>query len=162
MTKRITGASVWEQELYDHLVSHIEHERDTLDAYAALAARTSSPAFAFLARLILDDERRHHEILRDLAATIRTTAELSGEPTPIPDLALFGADREEIVADTARFLALEEEDNRELERLARQLRDVRDTTLWHLIVELIADDNRKHRRILTFIRDQARRANRGM
>jgi rubrerythrin len=153
---RIAGASVWEQELYDHVTAHGKNEGEVLERYAALAESTDSPAFAYLARLILDDERRHHQVLDDLAETIRTSAQLSGEPTPIPDLALFTADRERILTETERFLALENEDNKALDRLAKDMKDVRNTTLWELVLRLMQDDNAKHRRILEFIRDRAR------
>ena len=151
---RIAGASVLEQELYDHVTAHGKNEGEVLEGYAELAESTDSPAFAYLARLILEDERRHHQVLDDLAETIRTSAELSGEPTPIPNLALFAADRERILKETERFLALEDEDNKALDRLAKQLKDVRNTTLWELVVRLMQDDNTKHRRILEYIRDR--------
>ena len=156
---RIRGASVWEQGLYDHVTAHGKNEGEVLKAYEELAANTDSPAFSYLARLIFDDERRHHQLLDDLAETIRTSAELSDEPCPIPDLALFKADRERILGETERFLALERDDNKELERLATDLKDVRNTTIWQLVVRLMQDDNEKHRRILEFIRDRARGQN---
>lgn len=152
----IPGASAWEQQLYGHLIEHVDSEREILQDYERLADGTDSPAFAYLARLILDDERRHHQLLHDLADTIRTTSTLSGAPTPIPDLGMFRADREKILADTERFLAAEEKDNRDLERLAKEMSDVRDTTVWQLIIRLIQQDNEKHRDILRFIRDRAR------
>src|SRR5215204_1687594 len=124
----IPGASVWEQDVYNHLIQHVEDEKAILQSYEAMANETDSPAFAYLARLILDDERRHHAMLAALAKTIRTSAELSGEPKPIPDLAVFRSDRERILAATEQFLAAEERDNRELDRLAKELRDVRNTT----------------------------------
>ena len=98
---------------------------------------------------------RHHQLLIALAQTIRTSAELTGEPTPIPRLD-FRAEKEAILAATERYLALEEQDNGDLKRLAKQLDDVRDSTLWHLVLEIIRADNEKHRRILSFIRDRAR------
>ena len=156
MSTSIPGASVWEQQIYDHLIEHVNGEWQILQDYERLADETDSPAFAYLARLILDDERRHHQMLSDLAETIRTSATLSGEPTPIPDLGVFRADREKILAETERFLAAEEEDNRHLERVAKELRDVRNTTVWELIIRLIQQDNEKHRHILRFIRDRAR------
>lgn len=152
----IPGASVWEQEMYDHLVEHVDDELDVIRSYERLAEQTDSPAFAYLARLILDDERRHHQLLRDLAETIKTSAELSGEPTPIPDLGMWGADREQILAETKRYLELEKEDNKELKRLAKDLRQVKDTTMWELVIRLIQSDNEKHQTILEFIRDRAR------
>jgi rubrerythrin len=153
---RIPNASVVEQELYDHVTAHGRNEGEVLEAYADLAERTDSPAFAFLARLILEDERRHHQMLDALAESIRNSAELSGRPSPIPDLALFTADRDRILVETERFLALEKEDDKELDRLAKRLKDVRDTTLWELVVRLMQADNAKHRRILEFIRARAR------
>jgi len=152
----IQGASTWEQQLYDHIAAHGENEGEVLQSYEQLAESTTSPAFAFLARLILDDERRHHRLLDDLAETIRTSAELSGQPTPIPDLGSFRADRTRILGETERFLAIEKEDNEQLERLTKELKDFRHTTVWQLVVRIMQDDNRKHRRILQFIHDRAR------
>ena len=151
----INGASVWEQQLYDHLTRHGKNEGEILAAYEQLANDAESPAFAFLAELILDDERRHHQLLDALATTIRTTAELTGQPVPIPHLGVVTADRERILAATERLLAFEEQDDRELDALAKELKDVRNTTLWELVVRLMQQDNEKHRRILKFIRDRA-------
>ncbi len=153
----IPGASAWTQELYDHLVSHVDNERDVLVAYQELAETTDSPAFAYLARLILDDERRHHAMLHDLAETIRGNAELSPDPLPIPDLAMFRADREKILEQTEWYLDVEREDQKMLAKLRKDLRDVRDTTIWELIVRLIQHDNEKHRMILEFVRDRAKK-----
>jgi rubrerythrin len=156
-TTKISGASVWEQELYDHLVSHGAEEGATLDAYQQLVETTDSPAFAYLAGLILDDEHRHHQMLNDLAETIRASAELSSEPLPIPDLGMFRADRARILEQTEHFLQVEKQDQRELKRLEKELRDVRDTTAWQLVVRLMQHDNAKHQMILEFIRDRARK-----
>lgn len=152
----IPGASVWEQELYDHVVGHLEDEMVVIRSYERLAEQTDSPAFAYLAGLILDDERRHHRLLRDLAATIKMAAELRPDPSPIPDLGMWGADREQILEETERYLELERQDNRELDRLRKHLGDVKDTTIWELVVRIIQRDNEKHREILKFIRDRAR------
>jgi hypothetical protein len=146
---------VWEQEVYDHLTWHAEHELATLEAYEELASTSGSEAFRYLARLILDDERRHHTMLSELAETIRTSAESSTGPTPIPLLDFHGH-REEILEASERFLDVEEEDQRSLASLMRDLRDVRDTTLWELVLELMKADNEKHRLILKFIRDRAK------
>lgn len=155
MRTDLPGASPWEQRLYDKAVRHVEDEREILDGYEALVEETDSPAFAFLARVILDDERRHHRLLQDLAETIRISVEMGDQPTPIPDLALFKADRDRILVETERFLAIERRDNRELDALAADLRHVRKHTLWQLILRLIQRDNEKHREILQFIRDRA-------
>lgn len=155
MADDLAHASPWEQRLYANVVHHVESEHEILDAYERLVEETDSPAFQFLARLILDDERRHHELLRQLAETIKISAAMTGEPTPIPELALFRADRDRILEATERFLALERQDNQDLAALAADVRDVRKQTLWQLVLRLIQRDNEKHREILGFIRDRA-------
>jgi rubrerythrin len=155
MSNSIIGASVMEQELYDHVTSHADRERETLQAYEQLASTTKSAAFAYLARLILADEHRHHQMLGDLATTIRTDSELSDNPGPIPRLDLR-KDRQAILAATERLLAIEEQDNKELKALAKEMKDLKDTTAWVLIIEIMQADNAKHLRILKFIRTHTR------
>lgn len=155
MADTIIGASAWEQEIYDHLQGHVEHELAVLQAYQQLADTTESEAFRYLANLILDDERRHHEFLRNLAETVRLSAEFSREPTPVPAID-FGAERAAILKATDDFLAVEKADDREIRRISKKLRDVSETTLWVLVLDLIRADNEKHRRILEFIRDRAK------
>src|SRR3546814_3934263 len=122
MSQTLVGASVIEQELYDHLTSHVADEVETLRAYQALAESTESQAFRFLAELILKDERRHHQMLEDLAETVKVSAELSMEPSPIPYLDLH-KDREAVLAATQALLAVEKADEKELKRLVAQLKD---------------------------------------
>ena len=150
----LPGASVWERELYEHLMHHMEQEGAVLGEYQKLT-ETAPPAFAYLAGLILDDERRHHALLRDLAETIRLQSTLTVDALPIPDLG-FVADAREIVEQTQRLLEMEQDDVKELQRLERELKDVRDTTLWALVVEMMKADNNKHQQILKFILARAK------
>lgn len=157
MSTRLIGASVWEQQLYDHLTSHVGTEGAMLDEYLKLAEdEAGSPAFRYLAGLILDDERRHHAMFSDLAEAIRQMAELRDEDQPIPSLRGLRQDRDRILDATERLLAEEREDKKKLKDLAKELKDVRDTTLWALLVELMQDDTDKHIKILKFIRDRAK------
>jgi rubrerythrin len=155
MTASIPGASVWEQQLYDHLAGHLGTEIDIVDAYRDLAESDTSPAFRYLARIILNDEVRHHQIFADLATAVKQDAELDPSQTPIPDLRGMHADRDRILEATERFIHVEQDDAAELRRLSKMMKDVSDTTLWGLLVQLMLDDTEKHIRILKFIRDHA-------
>jgi len=157
MFQTLVGASVFEQELYDHLSSHVDDEVEALRRYQSLADSAESKAFAFLAAMILEDERRHHRMLSDLAETVRVSAELRSDPIPIPFLDLH-RDREAILAATEELLAVEKADEKELKRLAKEIKDFKDTTLWELMLEVMRADNAKHRMILRFIRDHAKSA----
>jgi len=152
----ITGASVWEQELYDHACDHVAAEGAILEEYQRLAEdQSGSPAFRYLANLILADERRHHQVFNDLAESIRQMGELRLEDEPIPGLHGLRSDRERINAATERLLAAERADAAQLKQFAKRLKEVRETTLWGLLVELMQDDTAKHIKILSFIRDRA-------
>jgi hypothetical protein len=152
----IIGASAWEQQLYDHVAGHVATEVEVLESYAELAADdTISPAFRYLARLILADERRHHETFNELAESIRRASQLDVDGAPIPPVAALRSDRDRVLEVTDRLIAAEEEDARELKHLAKELKDVRETTMWGLVVDLMRDDTEKHLKILRFIRDRA-------
>jgi hypothetical protein len=155
----ITGASVWEQEIYDYVCDHVATEAALLEEYQRLADdQSGSPAFRYLANLILADERRHHQLFNDLAESIRQMAELRLEEEPIPSLHGLRSDRERIRAATERLLVAERADAKELKQFTKQLKEVRETTLWGLLVELMQDDTAKHIKILSFIRDRAENA----
>jgi rubrerythrin len=156
MSTSIPGASVWEQELYDHLSGHLDNEADIVTAYRDLAEGDTSPAFRYLATIILNDELRHHQVFADLAVAVRQDAELDPSQSPIPDLRGLAADRDRVLAITERFIQVEQDDASELRRVARMMKDVADTTLWGLLVHLMLDDTEKHIRILKFVRDHAR------
>lgn len=156
MSTHIAGASVWEQEIYDYVSNHVAVEGEILDEYQQLAEDPSgSAAFRYLAGLILADERRHHQLFNDLATSIRQMAELRLDDEPIPSLRGLRADRERIMATTERLLEVERADARELKQFAKKLKDLKDTTLWVLLLELMQDDTAKHIKILKFIRDRA-------
>lgn len=156
---RIVGASVWEQELYDHVRGHVVEEGAILGEYQRLADdATCSPAFRYLARLILDDERRHHEMFNDLAEAIKQMGELRLEDAPIPSLHGLRDDRDRIIEITKRLLKAERDDAKKLNTLAKKLKNVQETTLWGLLIKLIQHDTDKHIMILKFIRKHARKS----
>jgi hypothetical protein len=156
VTNALVGASVWEKALYDHLTSHIEKERDLLVSYQAAAAYSQSPAFRYLASLVIEDELRHHRHFEDLAASVRADAECQPQISPIPHLDLPDGDAERVIGLAADLIAEEERDAVELRHLARELRDVKDTTLWQLLVRLMELDTAKHLEILRFVRRHAK------
>jgi len=145
------GASVWEHQLFEHLTGHIERERAMLQEYAAAAAETDSKAFAYVVGLLAEDERRHHQIFAALARSLKSEAELGGETPEVPYLDFHRADTERVRELTQTLLRDEEADGRELRRLHDLLHDVKDTTLWDLLVSLMRRDTDKHIAMLEFV-----------
>ena len=52
----------------------------------------------------------------------------------------------------------EREDAKDFDRLEREFKDVRDTTLWGLLIKMMEMDTAKHLEILEFVRKHARKA----
>jgi rubrerythrin len=156
MATRLIGASVWEDELYQHLVSHEDNERSLLVEYQDAAQTSQSPAFQYLASLIVDDEMRHHRVFRDLASALKTDAEMRPEQPAVPRMDHWGADPARVKELTERLLERERSDAKELHRLAGELKEVKDTTLWQLLVRLMEMDTAKHVEILDFVKRHVR------
>jgi rubrerythrin len=156
MTQPLIGASMWEDDLYRHLSTHVANEIDLLTAYKSAADESKSAAFRYLADLIIEDEKRHHRVFEELANALRSDVEMRPVEPAVPDMAGFGEMPAKVVELTNALLAREEEDATELRMLSRQLRDVRDTTLWQLLVKVMELDTEKHAEILRFVRTHAK------
>jgi hypothetical protein len=154
------GPSAMERELYAHLTHHVEEERGLLEEYSAIAQQTQSKAFRYLVNLLIEDEIRHHKILSELAESLKTEALLGGKDAIVPQIDFARADRAEVLAATKQLMERENEDARELKRLQRELRDMRDDSLWSLLIELMQRDNQKHVAMLRFVRKHTQRRTR--
>ena len=62
-----------------------------------------------------------------------------------------------LIAAVDDLLDFEQQDVHELKELEKSLKDVRRTTVWPLLAELMAIDTRKHIMILEFLRDHAKK-----
>jgi len=156
MTTSIPGASVWEQDLYWALARHVATEHDILDEYRVLAAAEPTTFVTYLARMILSDEERHHQLFNDLAETVKAFAEFRYQDEPIPSIPHKLPDAAGVVEQADRFLTIERDDLAELRHLKKRLKEVKDTTLWDLVISLMEMDTEKHIKILEFVRTHAR------
>jgi rubrerythrin len=149
-----TGLSVWERELFLRITAHIDSEGLLLDTYRKVAAEHHGEHVRYLLDLIAEDEARHHELYQQWANALRNLWQGGTKENQIPDLT--PRHDEELARWVDSFLQFEREDQRELKSLARNLKDVRDTTLWGLVVELMQLDTQKHIKILEFLREHVR------
>jgi hypothetical protein len=150
---RATGASVTIRNLVERLAAHGAEEGRILAEYERVASSAADPAARYLIDLIMEDERRHHRVLVELATAMAWDSPGDAEPA-VPRLGwhLQGALRDA----TRRLREYEEQDRRELRRLKKELRPFEDTTVWSLLVDLILLDTEKHATILKFLEDHAR------
>jgi len=126
-----------------------------LEEYVAAAKSSESKAFAYLIDLLVEDERRHHRFFNELAASLKSAAELDHADPAIPLLDFKQNDRSELLEATRRLLEHENEDKGELKELRKEMRDIEDTSLWGIILDLMIRDTEKHIAILQFISSHA-------
>lgn len=149
------GPSVWERELWTHLTNHVTTERDLLEKYSAVAEHSHSKAFGYLVNLLIEDEIRHHRIFNELAQSLESEASLSSDDPTIPYPDFDKVDVAVVRENTEELLESEERDARELKRLQREMRVVKDGTLWSLLVDLMRRDTEKHIALLRFVKKHA-------
>lgn len=143
------GLSVWEKRLYEHLTSHIAIETGAMAEHAQLA-ESSTGWVKFLLELIGEDEARHHALFERWASSVRAMGSLSEAADGIPFIRTV-ENADEVKAVARHLLEIERADERELKALHKEIKDVADTTLWSLLVDLMLLDTRKHQHILEFL-----------
>lgn len=156
-SKHTVGTREWEKDVYEHFREHVETEAELLTEYRELAEdESTSPAFRYLAAMILADEIRHHRVFSDLTETMREMVAGEDGTHGVPSLRGLHADRIRTERITDRLIDVERQDLKELKDLAKRLKDFDHITLWGLLIELMIDDTKKHIKILEFIQDRAK------
>lgn len=151
-TGRLTelAGSPTDESLLRHFSEHVQDERELLEAYAAF--RDSGPEHVrYLVDLILDDESRHHRLFRELVNRLKSDIDWKSYGPQVPYVDKKSSNQAALLEATERFLTFEREDAKSLERLQKELRPVRNTTMFSLLVELMQLDTKKHIAILQFI-----------
>ena len=137
-----------ERELLDHLVRHLDEENQLIDDYEKLAAEAGGHV-AYLLRLIIEDEHRHHRLFQAWCNTaFRRRVPAGRAAGPSPGSAVE-PDEAGAVADF--FLTVERADRKDVARLREQIRDQRDLTLWDVLLEVMDLDTQKHIAMLQFL-----------
>ena len=128
-----------------------------LEDYRSAAEASSSKAFEYLVNLLIEDEIRHHRIFLELANSLETMSLRPGDEPQVPYLDFNRTNREAVLDLTEKLFENEQQDALELKRFQRELRDVKDRSIWGLLVELMERDTQKHIAILRFVKKHTKR-----
>ncbi len=151
-SERLVGATQLEQKLFTHLTEHVKNERDVLKAYVAAAEATESKAFAYVVKILIEDERHHHLLLQAMADSLKHDAEFRPGDPEIPWLDFHRVDRAAVRDLTNQLIDREQADLRELKQLQKSVSEIKDATLWSLLIDLMQSDTKKHIAMLRFVR----------
>jgi rubrerythrin len=149
----IRDLTTWAESLIQTLQGHMDNEREALTQYGELAASAPDDHVRFLMKLILDDEVRHHTLFAEMVNNLRSEIERTA-PSGLPNVRRT-EDRDALRAQTKTLLDLEHDDIKELQALRREISKVEDTAWWTVLIDSMEMDNRKHIRLLEFVRDHA-------
>lgn len=149
----MSDVTVWAQRIIDQLHEHMDTERDALTRYGELAENAPDGHVRFLIRLILDDEIRHHKLFAEMVEHLQRELDQRG-PASLPEMRRT-MDRDELRKQTDVLLELERDDLKELRQLRKEITKVADTRWWAVLLDIMDADNRKHIKILEFVRDNA-------
>ena len=148
---RSTGAGSDIRDIVELLARHGEEEGAMLGRYQRFADEASAPETRYLVKLILEDERRHHGLLVEMANAIAWGLVDKGADPVLPDMTHGDAGNADLAEETRRLLRAEEKDRVELKHLRRRLRSFGSVSLWELVVDLMILDTEKHVHILKLI-----------
>jgi rubrerythrin len=144
------GRPTWDAEILAHLRAHVSSEGSLISEYADAIGRIEDADIRYLMDLVLKDEVRHHRMFEELVHAVEGAQSWQHVGPSVPARGT-GALPDDVRHITERFLDAEYEDRRQLKTLRRELSPVEQTTLWALIVDLMALDTEKHIRILEAI-----------
>ncbi|HLZ28121.1 MAG TPA: hypothetical protein VKV73_12455 [Chloroflexota bacterium] len=145
---RASGTVEW---LLEAVERHARAEQDALDEYAFVADASADPVIALVMRLILEDEERHHGLLRRIEATLRDALNWTHSPSALPVSSVPQQPvARDLVALTRGLVQEELTGARMMRNLAQQEKGI-DAGLHSLLLEMMAMDSEKHARLLQFV-----------
>jgi rubrerythrin len=145
------GSVEW---LLDAIERHSAAEADALGQYEYVSKASGDPVVALVMRLILEDEERHHGLLKRMEATLRDALDWTNSPNALPSSGVPRAPVGQDLAEAVRALIDDENTGaRYMRELARQEERV-GADLHALLLEMMALDSEKHAKLLGFVRDR--------
>jgi rubrerythrin len=116
----------------------------------ATFAASAGGHVSYLLKLIMEDEARHHRLFDEWRNALQSNAEFREVEPQVPHMSR--SKEADTVREAAReFLEVERADERDLHRLQKSLKTVKDTTIWSLLVDMMELDTKKHQLILEFL-----------
>jgi rubrerythrin len=139
-------------ELLRILDAHVGGETEHIDAYRKLAHEIADPVVAVLMDLVIEDEERHHDLLRRMASRLRNDIEATRAEDALPyaSRAPDGRHGEELAAVVEGYARDETTSAHEMRHLAKDARSLYGGLLG-LLLDTMADDSEKHERIMRFV-----------
>jgi hypothetical protein len=137
--------------LLNAIERHASVEVEALGQYEHLAQASGDPVIALVMRLILEDEERHHGLLKQISSTLRDALNWTYSPDALPRATVGATSTDEDLTALARALIDEEKTGAQALRGLAQREKGLGSGLDSLLLEMMARDSEKHARLLLFV-----------
>lgn len=139
------------EDLLAILSAHVDGESEHIEAYRRLSETMDDPIVKLLMDLVVEDEERHHDLMRRMAARLRDDLQATRSENALPYASSPRNGRLKGFAAIVEAYATDERHGiRELRRLASDAGLLYDG-VFALILETMADDSAKHERVMRFV-----------
>src|ERR1700694_5028910 len=135
-----SGTVEW---LLEAVERHARAEQDALAEYAFVAEASADPVIALVMRLILEDEERHHGLLRRIEATLRDALNWTHSPSALPNASIPHEPVARDLVAITRGLVDEERSGARMMRGLAHRENHMDAGLHSLLLEMMAMDSDK-------------------
>ena len=130
---------------------HASLEAEALGQYEHLAQASDDPVVALVMRLILEDEERHHGLLKRISTTLRDALNWTHSPDALPRATAPTTVTDEDLPAQARALIDEEKTGAQALRGLAQREKGLGGGLHGLLLEMMAMDSEKHAHLLQYV-----------
>lgn len=145
------GSVEW---LLDAIERHARAEQGALEQYERVSSASGDPVVSLVMRIILEDEERHHGLLKRIEASLRDALQWTRSPNALPTAGAQRRPVEEDLTELVKSLIEEERTGaRYMRELAREEERI-DAGLHALLLEMMALDSEKHAKLLEFVRER--------
>jgi rubrerythrin len=139
------------EDLLAILTAHVDGESEHVEAYRRLAHTMNDPIVKMLMDLVIEDEERHHDLMRRMSARLRDDLEATRSDSALPYAPSPRNGRLKGFAAIVEAYAKDERQGiRQLRRLASDAGLIYDG-VFALLLETMADDSAKHERVMRFV-----------
>ena len=138
------------ERLVRALEAHEAAEAESLDSYNQLADGSGDAVVAALVRLVIEDEKRHQQLLLQMTSSPDGRDGVEGTYSSLPLTSAAAEDRTAAIVATRALIREDREGARHLRHLARQEHQLHDG-IYAILLESMARDSEKHEHILRYV-----------
>ena len=151
MTAWPAESAIAPAERFEHVIeAHVANEAEHVAEYRAFAAQAKDPLVATLLSLVVEDEERHHALMRRMALRLRDDIEMTRSLDAL-EVFPMGRGGTAGLAERSRAYADDERQGAKVLRdLAREAGHMYGGA-FALLLETMARDSEKHELVMRFI-----------